>query len=110
MIKANSKYLKLQVILRVGPNQVKKTKIKHAFILFLIVIILSTYGNLHAYPYGYHLFVSKMLSLTWFNAKNKSNLILVLIAVWHKKAQLNLCKCVDLAEPSMFPYTKNRCR
>ena len=26
---------------------------------FLIVIILSTHGNLHAYPYNYHLFVSK---------------------------------------------------
>ena len=37
----------------------RKKKEKHAFILFLVVIILSTYGNLHAYPYGYHLFVSK---------------------------------------------------
>ena len=45
----------MQGTLSVGPNQVKKK----TCIFFLIVIILSTYGNLHAYPYGYHLFVSK---------------------------------------------------
>ena len=56
-----------------------------------------------------------MLSLTWFNAKNKSNelahLILVLIDCDTKtKAQSSLCKCVDWAGPSLLLYTQNRCR
>ena len=37
----------------------KRKRRKHAFIIFLIVLILSTYGDLYAYPYGYYLFVSK---------------------------------------------------
>ena len=39
-------------------NSSKEKKGKHAFILFLIVLILSTYGEIHAYPYGVHPFVS----------------------------------------------------
>ena len=60
-----------------GRSKLSKKQRKHAFILFLILIIVSTYGNLHAYPYGYHLFVSEECKV-WLHLMPRINQI-----SWH---------------------------
>ena len=57
-----------------------------------------------------------MLSLAWFNTKNNINQISKQIWFWYLsqcntiKAQSRMCNCVDLPEPSLLPYIKNKCR
>ena len=106
--------MKLQVILRVDPNQLKKKR-KHAFILFLIVTILFTYSNLHAYSYDYHLFASKE-GYVWLDLMPRINQMSQHIWCWcllqcDTKRLSRACANVLIRQSHRCSHTqKNSCR